>query len=60
MSMCCSRLYVGITEPHGMGREFEITGVGILIFMVGVAIERLLWRATIRRFRCGRLFPWQV
>ena len=40
MSMCCSALYVGITQPHGMGREFEITGVGILIFMVGVAIER--------------------
>jgi hypothetical protein len=33
-------LYVGITEPHGMGREFEIAGVGILVFMVGVAIER--------------------
>ena len=33
-------LYVGVTEPHGMGREFEITGVGILVFMVGVAIER--------------------
>jgi hypothetical protein len=33
-------LYAGISNPHGMGREFEITGVGILVFMVGVAIER--------------------
>jgi hypothetical protein len=33
-------LYVGISEPHGMGREFEITGVGILVFVVGMAIER--------------------
>ena len=33
-------LYVGITDVHGMGREFEITGVGILVFMLGVAIER--------------------
>ena len=33
-------LYVGVTEPRGMGREFEITGIGILVFMVGVAIER--------------------
>ena len=33
-------LYAGITEVHGMGREFEITGVGILVFVVGMAIER--------------------
>ena len=33
-------LWIGISEPHGMGREFEITGVGILIFVVGVAIEQ--------------------
>ncbi|HLI81317.1 MAG TPA: hypothetical protein VKV03_15120 [Candidatus Binataceae bacterium] len=32
-------LWVGISEPHGMGREFEMTGVGILVFVVGVAIE---------------------
>jgi hypothetical protein len=33
-------LYVGITDPHGMGREFEITGIGILVFVAGFAIER--------------------
>jgi hypothetical protein len=33
-------LYAGVSEPHGMGREFEITGVGILVFVVGMAIER--------------------
>ena len=32
-------LYVGITQPHGMGREFEITGVGILVFAIGYTIE---------------------
>ena len=38
-------LYVGITQPHGMGHEYEITGVGILVFMVGVAIEACGYRA---------------
>jgi hypothetical protein len=33
-------LYVGMSDPHGMGREFEITGVGILVFVAGYAIER--------------------
>ena len=33
-------LYVGMTQPHGMGREFQITGIGILVFVVGYAIER--------------------
>ena len=33
-------LYVGVADPHGMGREFEITGIGILVFVAGVAIER--------------------
>ena len=32
-------LYAGISDAHGMGREFEMTGVGILVFVVGVAIE---------------------
>ena len=32
-------LYIGITQPHGMGREFEITGVGILVFAIGYTIE---------------------
>jgi hypothetical protein len=33
-------LYIGITQEHGMGREFEITGIGILVFTIGYAIER--------------------
>jgi len=32
-------LWVGITQPHGMGREFEITGIGILVFLVGYIAE---------------------
>jgi len=32
-------LYVGITQPHGMGREFELTGIGILVFAVGYVAE---------------------
>ncbi len=33
-------LYIGMTQPHGMGREFQITGIGILVFAVGYLIER--------------------
>lgn len=33
-------LYIGMTQPHGMGREFQITGVGILVFVLGYLIER--------------------
>lgn len=33
-------LYVGMTQPQGMGKEFEITGVGILVFALGYVIER--------------------
>jgi len=33
-------LYIGMTQPNGMGREFQITGIGILVFAVGYAIER--------------------
>ncbi len=32
-------LYVGITQPHGMGREFELTGIGILVFLLGYIAE---------------------
>ncbi|HEY6394197.1 MAG TPA: hypothetical protein VIX12_02195 [Candidatus Binataceae bacterium] len=32
-------LYVGITQPHGMGREFEITAIGILVFVLGYIAE---------------------
>ncbi len=33
-------LYVGMTQAHGMGKEFEIAGVGILVFALGYVIER--------------------
>jgi hypothetical protein len=33
-------LYIGMTQPHGMGREFQITGIGILVFVLGYLIER--------------------
>ena len=33
-------LYFGMTQPNGMGREFQITGVGILVFALGYVIER--------------------
>ena len=32
-------LYVGITQPHGMGSEFKLTGIGILVFLVGYIFE---------------------
>ena len=32
-------LYVGITQPHGMGSEYEFTGIGILVFLAGYIIE---------------------
>jgi hypothetical protein len=33
-------LYIGMTQPQGMGREFQITGIGILVFVLGYLIER--------------------
>jgi hypothetical protein len=33
-------LYVGITQPHGMGKEFQLAAIGILVFAVGVLTER--------------------
>jgi hypothetical protein len=33
-------LYVGITQPRGMGIEFEMTGVGIAVFLLGLLAER--------------------
>ncbi len=33
-------LYVGMTQAQGMGKEFEIAGVGILVFALGYVIER--------------------
>jgi hypothetical protein len=32
-------LYVGIAQPHGMGNEYKLTGIGILVFLVGYIIE---------------------
>ena len=32
-------LYVGITQPHGMGSEFEITAIGIVVFALGMIVE---------------------
>jgi hypothetical protein len=32
-------LYVGITQPHGMGNEYKFTGIGILVFLAGYIIE---------------------
>ena len=34
-------LFVGITQPHGMGSEFKLTGIGILVFLVGYIVENL-------------------
>lgn len=33
-------LYVGMTQPNGMGREFQLAGIGILVFVLGYAAER--------------------
>ena len=32
-------LYVGITQPNGMGNEYKLTGIGILVFLAGYIIE---------------------
>ena len=36
-------LYVGITQPNGMGKEFELAMIGIAVFVLGYATER--WAA---------------
>ena len=36
-------LYVGMTQEHGMGKEFELALVGIVVFGLGVLAER--WSA---------------
>jgi hypothetical protein len=33
-------LYVGMTQVHGMGKEFELAAVGILVFALGYVTER--------------------
>jgi len=35
-------LYVGISQPHGMGKEYEFTGIGIAVFLAGYIVE-VLW-----------------
>ena len=32
-------LFIGITKPHGMGIEFEMTAVGIGVFLLGYIAE---------------------
>ena len=36
-------LYVGVSEPHSMGRELALMALGFVIFSIGRLIER---RAT--------------
>lgn len=36
-------LYVGLTQEHGMGKEFELAAIGMLVFGLGVLAER--WSA---------------
>jgi hypothetical protein len=33
-------LYVGMTQPNGMGKEVELAAVGILVFGLGYLTER--------------------
>jgi len=33
-------LYVGITRPNGMGKEFELATIGIVVFVLGYLTER--------------------
>ena len=35
-------LYVGISQPQGMGKEYEFTGIGIAVFLAGYIVE-VLW-----------------
>ena len=37
-------LYVGVTQAGGMGKEFQLAGVGILVFALGYLAER--WSAA--------------
>jgi len=32
-------LFVGITQTHAMGNEYKLTGIGILVFLVGYIAE---------------------
>ncbi len=32
-------LWYGITQPHSMTTEFELAGVGILVFLIGYVAD---------------------
>ncbi|MGH7779885.1 MAG: hypothetical protein ACREQR_08665 [Candidatus Binataceae bacterium] len=32
-------LFVGVTQAHGMGNEYKLTAIGILVFLVGYLAE---------------------
>ncbi len=36
-------LYVGISQEHGMGKEFELAMIGVVVFGLGCLVER--WSA---------------
>ncbi len=33
-------LYVGVSQPQGMGKEYQLAAVGILVFVLGYLAER--------------------
>jgi len=33
-------LFVGITDEHGMGKEYAFLGTGILVFLLGRFLEK--------------------
>ena len=33
-------LWIGISDPHGMGKEFELAMIGVLVFALGLLAER--------------------
>jgi hypothetical protein len=33
-------LYVGTTQPNGVGKEFELAAIGIAVFVLGYLTER--------------------
>lgn len=33
-------LFVGITDEHGMGKEYAFLGIGILVFLLGRFLEK--------------------
>ena len=33
-------LWIGVTDPHGMGKEFELAMIGVVVFALGYLAER--------------------